>query len=254
MCLIAFAYKVSSEYPLILIANRDEFYDRPTQKAHYWCGEGENKILAGKDLKAGGTWMGVGKNGKWAAVTNYRDMESIKVNAPTRGNFVPQFIKSKSSAHQYLLELKKEASKYNGFNLLLGDSSGVFHYSNVSDTITKIQPGVHGVSNALLNTPWPKLNRAKKMLENSIQNNDFSKTTLFSLLNDETKAQENQLPNTGLSKELEKELSSIFIDIDNYGTRCSSLLLIDKNEKIKFVERRYNYSNSAKEEEETFIL
>ena len=254
MCLIAFAYKVSPKYPLILIANRDEFYDRPTQKAHYWGGEGQTEILAGKDLKAGGTWMGVGKNGKWAAVTNYRDLENIKENALTRGDFVPQFIKSKASGSQYLLELKKEASKYNGFNLLVGDSSGVFHYSNVSDTITKIQPGVHGVSNALLNTPWPKLNKAKEMLENSIQNNDISKATLFNLLNDHTKAQDNQLPTTGLSKEIEKELSSIFIDTGNYGTRCSTLLFIDENEEVKFVERRYNYKKSAEEEEDVFVF
>lgn len=254
MCLIVFAYKVSSEYPLILLANRDEFYDRPTQKAHYWGGEGQAEILAGKDLQAGGTWMGVGKNGKWAAVTNYRDMDNIKKNAPTRGDFVPQFIKSKASAEQYLLELKKEASKYNGFNLLVGDKNGIFHYSNISDAITEVQPGIHGLSNALLNTPWPKLNRAKEMLENLIQNNDFSKTTLFNLLNDHTKALDNQLPATGLPKEIEKELSSIFIATGNYGTRCSTLLFIDKNEEMKFVERRYNYKKSAEEEEDVFML
>jgi|SRR5690554_50402 len=239
MCLIAFAYKVSPEFPLILIANRDEFYDRPTQKAHYWRESGQTEILAGKDLKAGGTWMGVSKNGRWAAVTNYRNIESNREDATSRGDLIPQFLTSKATCEEYLLHLKKEALKYNGFNLLVGDSSGVFHYSNISDVITEIQPGIHGVSNALLNTPWPKLKRAKDELSDRIKNNDLSKTSLFNLLNDQVKAPDSQLPSTGFSNELEKDLSSIFIDLENYGTRCSTLLFIDKNEKMEFVERRY---------------
>ena len=254
MCLIAFAYKVSAAYPLILITNRDEFYDRPTQKVHYWDKEMDPEILAGKDLKAGGTWLGVSKNGKWAALTNYRDMENIKKDAPTRGDLVPQFLKSKVSGDEYLLELKKEATKYNGFNLLVGDKNNIFHYSNISDKITKIQPGIHGVSNALLNTPWPKLKRAQEMLRNKIQNNDLSTTALFNLLYDKTKASENQLPTTGLSKELEKEVSSIFIDTENYGTRCSTLLFIDKIGEMKFVERSFNNGSPNKVEDVTFIL
>lgn len=239
MCLITFAYKVSSEYPLILLANRDEFYNRPTQKAHYWEENGAPLILAGKDLKAGGTWMGVNNNKKWAAVTNHRNLKNIKQDAPTRGDLVPHFLKSNSSGKEYLSQLKKEASKYNGFNLLVGDETGIFHYSNISNKITELQPGIHGLSNALLNTPWPKLNRAKEKLENKVQENEFSKNELFKILNDTAKAQENQLPNTGLSTAFEKEVSSIFIDTDGYGTRCSTLLLKDKSKNMKFVERRF---------------
>lgn len=249
MCLITFAYKVSPEYPLILLANRDEFYDRPTKKAHYWQDKGQTEILAGRDLKAGGTWMGVGKNGKWAAVTNHRDIENIKKDAPTRGDLVPQFLTSNLSGKEYLAELKQDASKYNGFNLLVGDATGIFHYANISDKITELQPGIHGLSNALLNTPWPKLNRAKDNLENKVQENDLSKEELFKILNDKTKAQESQLPDTGLSTAFEKEVSSIFIDTEGYGTRCSTLLLKDQKGKMKFVERRFNNGGVVGEDE-----
>src|SRR5690554_4134041 len=166
-------------------------------------------------------------------------MKSIKETAPTRGNLIPDFLKTKKTGKEYLLKLQDGAERFNGFNLLVGDSTGIYHYSNISDVITKIRPGIHGVSNALLNTPWPKLENAKKALENKIQKNDLSTITLFKLLNNKEKAPDDQLPTTGLNKELEKGISSIFIDLENYGTRCSTLLFIDKNEKIKFVERSY---------------
>ncbi|PWH82926.1 NRDE family protein [Brumimicrobium oceani] len=252
MCLIAFAYNVSKEYPLILIANRDEFYDRPAQKAHFWNSESEPEILAGKDLQGGGTWFGVSKNGKWGAVTNYRDIENIKENAPTRGNLIPDFLKSSDSAEEYLSQLKMKAAEYNGFNLLLGDENGIYHYSNISNAITKIQPGIHGVSNALLNTPWPKLEFAKSELEDKIQSHNLNQETLFTILKNEKKADVDQLPKTGLTDELEKQLSSIFIDIDNYGTRCSTLLFIDKSRKMKFVERTYDAGNIEKGEDVVF--
>ena len=252
MCLIVFAYKVSPKYPLILIANRDEFYNRPTRKAHYWDKEMHPEILAGKDLKAGGTWMWVSKNRKWAALTNYRDIENIKNDAPTRGDLVPHFLKSKVSGYEYLLQLKKEAQKYNGFNLLVGDENDIFHYSNISDKITKIQPGIHGVSNALLNTPWPKLKRIKEILADKIQINDLSTASLFNLLKDKAKAAESQLPITGLSQELEKEMSSIFIDTKGYGTRCSTLLFINEIGEVKFAERGFDNENPTKVEDGTF--
>lgn len=254
MCLIAFAYKVSPDYPLILIANRDEFYDRPAQKAHFWNEESEPEILAGKDLKGGGTWFGVSKNGKWAAVTNHRNIESIKENAPTRGDLIPNFLKSAETGEEYLLNLQEDASKYNGFNLLVGDSTGIYHYSNVSDEITEIQPGIHGVSNALLNTPWPKLELAKNELKDKIQKNKIDQESLFSILKNQTKAEGKQLPKTGLSDELEKELSSVFIETKGYGTRCSTLLFIDKSGGVKFVERTYDSENTSNVDDLVFEI
>lgn len=249
MCLIAFAYKVSPEYPLILIANRDEFYERPTQKAHFWNVDRKTKMLAGKDLKGGGTWLGLGENGKWGAVTNYRDIDHIKKEATTRGNLIPNFLKSSQSAKEYLLDIKENASQYNGFNLLLGDETGIFHFSNVSGLITKLEPGIHGVSNALLNTPWPKLNYAKEALSKRVKENNFAEEELFQILKDKTKAQENDLPETGLSKTFEKEVSSVFIDTQGYGTRCSTLLLKNKAGNFKFVERRFNNGEATGESE-----
>ncbi|WP_107037139.1 NRDE family protein [Brumimicrobium mesophilum] len=254
MCLIAFAYKVSAEYPLILIANRDEFHKRPAQKAHFWTEDKEVNILAGRDLEGGGTWFGIGETGKWAAVTNHRDIENIKQFAPTRGNLIPQFLKSTDSAENYLQHLQKDAAKYNGFNLLLGDKHGVFHYSNISNSITKIEAGIHGVSNALLNTPWPKLVLAKDDLKKEIEKDNFDHETLFSILKNENKAEVNHLPETGLDEELEMALSSIFIDIDNYGTRCSTLLLISKNGDMKFVERTYDSENTSNVDDVVFEI
>jgi uncharacterized protein with NRDE domain len=254
MCLIAFAYKVSKEYPLILIANRDEFYDRPAQKTHFWKEEAETKILAGKDLKGGGTWFGVTENGKWGAVTNFRDLENINENAPTRGNLIPEFLKSTDTAKEYLSHLKKNAAEYNGFNLLLSDESGIYHYSNISNVITEIQPGIHGVSNALLNTPWPKLELAKIDLKGKIQNNNIDQDSLLSILKNQNKADLNELPKTGLTEELEMNLSSIFIDIKNYGTRCSTLLFISKNGDVKFVERTYVSGNLVNAKDVVFEI
>ncbi|PKR81449.1 hypothetical protein CW751_05185 [Brumimicrobium salinarum] len=254
MCLIAFAYKISPEYPLILIANRDEFYERPTQKAHFWKTDHETKILAGKDLKGGGTWLGVNDNQKWAAVTNYRDLENIKNDAPTRGDLIPSFLNSSKSGENFLLDLKGNADQYNGFNLLVGDENGIYHYSNVSDVVSELEPGIHGVSNALLNTPWPKLNFAREALSKEIKESDFSEEALFQILKDTGKAQKDQLPETGLSKTLEKELSSVFIDTDGYGTRCSTLLLKDKVGDMKFVERTYDLDNRYEFSDRMFEL
>ncbi len=245
MCLIAFAYNISKEYPLILIANRDEFYDRPAQKAHYWEEEGETKILAGKDLKGGGTWFGVSENRKWGAVTNYRDIANIKEDAPTRGDLIPNFLKSPDSAKEYLHKLQNVAAKYNGFNLLLGDENGIYHYSNNSNVISKIQPGIHGLSNALLNTPWPKLTIAKNELKDKIESNNLDQEALFAILKNQKKADVHQLPKTGLTEELEMAVSSIFIDTQNYGTRCSTLFFISQNGNMKLVERTFDSKNTS---------
>ncbi|MCK9452466.1 MAG: NRDE family protein [Bacteroidales bacterium] len=239
MCLISFAYNMHPRYSLVLLANRDEFYKRPARKAQFWTEEGFPDILAGKDLSAGGTWMGINKNGKWAALTNYRDMSKLKPNPPSRGHLVLNYLKSGLTAVEYLESIKEKASLYDGFNLLAGDNNGIFHFSNETNKITRIKPGVHGLSNALLNTPWPKLETANSKLAYSIQEDNLNRDTLFNILTDQQKADESQLPETGLTKEMEKAVSSIFISTDDYGTRCSSLLFIDMEGNIDFTERSY---------------
>ena len=239
MCLITFAYKVHPRYDLILAGNRDEFYARPTRKAQFWTEEGQPEILAGKDLTGEGTWLGVHKDGRWGALTNYRDMEAVKEDPPTRGELVMNYLKSDQTALQYLNSIKPDAQKYNGFNLLLGDAEGLYHMLNEEGTINPVEPGIHGLSNASLDTPWMKLTKAKKELGEIISDKDLNKEVLFDLLLDEQKAPEQELPSTGLEPEMEKAVSSIFIKTENYGSRCSTLLLIDKAGNIDFTERRF---------------
>ncbi|MFN1834734.1 NRDE family protein [Balneola sp. MJW-20] len=253
MCLITFAYDHHPDFFLILAANRDEFYQRPAREAKFWEAEGMPELLAGRDLKAGGTWMGVAKTGKWGAITNYRDMKKIKENTPSRGEILPEFLTSKRSAGSYLDQHSGVAEEYNGYNLLLGDGKDLHYFSNQNMTREMIKPGIHGISNAFLNTPWPKVEQAKAKLD-SLISGSFDKEDLFDLLMTEDKAPADQLPDTGLEPEWEKALSSIFISIDGYGTRCSTLLLIDREGSLSFTERRYEPGSSKTLDENNFVI
>ncbi len=254
MCLITFSYKTHPRYKLIVAANRDEFYERPTRKAQFWTNEQLPDILAGKDMKANGTWMGISKKGKWGALTNYRDPSNIKENAPTRGNLVLDFLKSEMDENSYLENVQKKAQDYNGFNLLIGSYDSLYHFSNETNAITEIEPGIHGVSNALLDTNWPKLDHAKKELERITSKEKFNKEEAFEILKNPVKAPDEQLPSTGIPYEWEKAVSSIFIKTDNYGTLCSTLLFVDYEGNAEFTERRYNSSTGEIIEENTFKL
>ena len=254
MCLIAFSYKDHPQYKLILAANRDEFYDRPARHAQFWEKEHFPEILAGKDLEAGGTWMGVRTTGRWAALTNYRNPSLVKNNPVSRGRLVLDFLKDEVPVDAYLNHIQQEKDLYNGYNLLLSDHNNLYHYSNVSDAITEIEPGIHGVSNALFDTSWPKLNQAKKDLEKVLSQKSPNTEQLFELLKNEHKPPVDQLPDTGIPLEWEKAVSSVFIKTETYGTRCSTLLLIDKENSATFIERRYNPETSSILEERTFKL
>lgn len=254
MCLIAFAYRTHPKYKLILAANRDEFYKRPTRPARFWTEEGHPDMLAGKDLEAGGTWMGISKKETWGALTNYRDFSEIKENPPSRGELVLNYLDQDKSPAEFLENIKERTQAYNGFNILLGDADSLLHYSNHSDTITEVEPGIHGVSNALLDTPWTKLEQAKSDLSEAIKKEEPAVEDLFSLLKNDTTAPDAELPETGLPYELEKAVSSVFIKTDNYGTRCSTVLLIDHDGKCTFTERRYDPSTSAIIEENSYSI
>lgn len=252
MCLIAFAYKSHPDYKLILAANRDEFYERPARGAQFWEEEGYTDILAGKDLEAGGTWMGINKNKQWSALTNYRDPSWQRQDPPSRGELVLKYLNSDAGIPAYLEQLKEQAGKYMGFNLLVGDPDKLFHYSNHSEKITRITPGIHGVSNALLNSPWPKLEQAKSDLKNIISTENFNTEELFGMLGNAETASDEQLPDTGIPKEWEKAVSSIFIKTEQYGTRCSTVLLIDNENRVSFTERRYNAADASIIETKSF--
>ena len=243
MCIIAFAHQVHPEYPLILIGNRDEFYNRPTQEIHWW----DEKILAGKDLEAGGTWLGFSKEGRFSIVTNYRDIAGIKQNARSRGDLPLNFIRGSDDMQAYVSEISEEENAYNGYNLLLWEKGEMVHYSNYESKINPIQPGVHALSNALLNTPWHKTERLKKGFENTIDGS-FNVENLFSLLTDEVKADDKDLPSTGLPYEREKEISSICIRTKDYGTCSSTVVLVDKNREVTLIERIYSVGNRTEQE------
>jgi uncharacterized protein with NRDE domain len=239
MCLVLFSYKNHPEYPLLIAANRDEFYARPTEPAGFWP---ENKqILAGRDLLGGGTWMGVSRKGKVALLTNYRDLKNIRENAPSRGDLVKDFLLNDMEASAYLQEIRDKGKEYNGFNLICGELQGdLFYYGNYQEDIRQIEPGVHGLSNALLDTPWPKVEKGKQKLEEVMNRDRLKENMLFDVLYDDVKAPREVLPDTGVGMQMEEMLSPIFIKSPDYGSRCSTVVMVEKNGNVTFAERTYD--------------
>lgn len=243
MCLILFAYKYHPNYPLIVAANRDEFYSRPTSPAHYWSDQPD--ILAGRDLKELGTWMGITVHGRFAALTNYRDPSQHTVNPLSRGHLVANYLKNQQSPQEYLEDICKQADQYNGFNLLVGDLHSLWYYGNKQGQVHPIVPGVHGLCNHLLNTPWPKLEKGRQQLIQCLTKEEVCEDDLWHILTNEEKAADDLLPNTGVGLDLERTLSPIFIASPEYGTRSSTLLLIRQDGWVTFAERKYHSSQSS---------
>lgn len=238
MCLIVFAYNVHPSYRLILAANRDEFYERPSSSADFW--KDHPQVLAGRDLKSGGTWLGVTRVGKLAAVTNYRDPSSLKSDAPSRGGLVSRYLTGKQNAQNYLKKISEQTGQYNGFNLLAGDDNDLFVFSSRGPK-QKLKPGLYGLSNHLLDTPWPKIKRAKKMMKGAMDKKGPAlEKDLFALLADRRVPPDEKLPSTGVGLEWERLLSPIFIESATYGTRSSTILMIGKNRRIRFVEKVFD--------------
>lgn len=238
MCLILFSWKTHPKYKLIVAANRDEFYARPTVPAGFW--PEYPTILAGKDLKAGGTWLGIEKSGYFAAVTNYRDLSSIKENAISRGDLIKNYLLSKNEPERYVKEVAENKDNYNGFNLLVSDLKELYYYSNMENKSQKLDKGIYGLSNHLLNTPWPKVVSGKAQFESLLQDETIAIDPLFKLLQNIDQPKEELLPSTGISKDLERALSSIFIKTEGYGTYCSTVLLVDNEGSCSFEERTYH--------------
>lgn len=242
MCLIIFAYDWHPRYKLVLTANRDEFYQRPTQPAGFWPEMPE--ILAGKDLEYGGTWMGVTKRGYLAALTNFRDPSQHISGAPSRGFLVQDYLIAEPQPEAHLIGLLRTAKCYNGFNLLAGTEDGLFYFSNQQLQVRKILPGVHGLSNSLLDVSWPKVDRGKMNLKACLESDRIDVDDLFTLMADRHQPKDHELPHTGVSLEWERMLAPLFIEGDNYGTRSTTILLIDHYKKVKFWERSFNRGHS----------
>ncbi|MBU0995431.1 MAG: NRDE family protein [Proteobacteria bacterium] len=244
MCLILFSYKTHFCFDLILAGNRDEFYDRPTAPLAFFKDNPE--ILGGRDLKDNGTWLGISRAGRIAAITNFRDPASLKTNAPSRGMLVNDFLYGKDSPSGYLDRIHKTASRYNGFNLIAGDRDNLFYYSNREGKIKKILPGFHGLSNHLLDTPWPKVARGKAEIKTLVNHKDLDKERIFDLLQNDTRPPDRELPDTQVGLLWERLLSPIFIKSSHYGTRSSAILLMDKAGNISFTERTFSPENPEK--------
>lgn len=248
MCLLVFSYRQHPDYDLVFAANRDEFYGRPTRAAEFWKEEEYPSLLAGKDLEAGGTWMGVAKDGDFSALTNYRDPSISKEDPPSRGHLVRDFLINGDKPEEYMRKVHQVADRYNGFNLLTGNTGRLLYYSNQQKEIVPLQPGLYGLSNKLLDTPWPKVQKAKKQLAGEISSRQLDIENLFAILADDQIASDEQLPDTGIPKELEKAVSSIFINTERYGTRNSTVLLIEKSGLVYFEERRFKNGSRQIEE------
>jgi uncharacterized protein with NRDE domain len=239
MCLILLALNTHPSFKLVLAANRDEYYDRPSAPPSFW--EHAPHLLAGRDLVGGGTWLGITRNGRIATITNYRDTASFKKEAPSRGKLVTGFLLGKDSPSDYLEAIRPESDRYNGFNLLIGEKDRISWASNRSDRIVFLSPGIHGVSNRLLNTPWPKIVRGKELLARVLQDHPVpSSDSLFDLLQDRHQPPDEELPSTGVRLEWERVLSPIFIKSPEYGTRSSTLLYIDQKDHVTFMDRTFD--------------
>jgi uncharacterized protein with NRDE domain len=240
MCLILFAYKYHPQYRLILLANRDDYYQRPSLPLDYW--PDAPAILAGRDLQNNGTWLGITRTGRLAAVTNFRDPANFRSDAPSRGLLAKDYLTGTQSPRDYLEIISSKSANYNGFNLLVGDQHQIFYSSNYHLNIIKVNSGIHGLSNHLLNSAWPKVTTGKRRLKKLLDQSSSKVVpeALFTLLTDCTLPDDSQLPNTGIGLKWERILAPLFIIGSQYGTRCSSVILVKKSGQIQFNERTYS--------------
>jgi uncharacterized protein with NRDE domain len=239
VCLILFSYKTHPAFDLILAANRDEFYDRPTAPLDFF--PDHPHILGGRDLKGNGTWLGVTREGRIAAITNFRDPLSLRESAPSRGEIVNAFLTGTEPPHLFLEKLHEESHRYNGFNLIVGTMGTLYYYSNREGVIRVIPKGLHGLSNHLLNTPWPKVSNGKTALleQTRLDKERIEPEALFEVLSDQTRPPDAALPDTRVGMEWERVLSPIFIQSPGYGTRSSAILLIETGGRVTFIERTF---------------
>ena len=235
MCLAAIAWRTHPEFPLVISANRDEFFERPTQSIHLW----ESGFYGGKDLRSGGTWLGFHPSGKWALLTNYRDFRSQRKQQISRGKLVQSWLESKIPAEEYLKGILKLRDQYDGFNLLVSDGEDLWYLSNYAKGIQLIKPGIHGLSNGLINESWPKTDLAKAQLKRSL-NENLNENKLLQILKSTESYPLEQLPKTGVPPEMEIGLSPQLVRLnENYGTVSATAVIQDRNGLIRMKERKF---------------
>ncbi len=236
MCLIFVSYQKNPDYPLIIAANRDEYYARPTACAGFW--QRYPDVLAGMDLQHQGTWLGITRTGRLSFITNYRNPALNNESARSRGELTRDYLTGEEPAALYMQKVLDMRRQYNGFNLVAGDLANLYYCASELDEVRHIAPGNYGLSNGLLDSPWPKVVIGKQQFIECIKNKPDSQC-LMAILADQTKAGLDQLPETGVGLELEHTLSSRFISTPLYGTRSSTLITVDSNYNVHFIEKNH---------------
>lgn len=247
MCLIAFAWNVHPDFPLLLVANRDEFYERPAAPLSWWSDQPQ--ILAGRDLQERGTWLGTSRTGGIAAVTNVRSPDAVLRRPRSRGALASRFLQSPPELRRFTASLAETAQDYGGFNLLVCDGDHLHYLSNRPDFVARpVEPGVHMLSNAQLDTPWPKARAAAAAMQAWVDRDLADEASLLATMRNDRPVQDSDLPETGVSLELERLLSSPFIRSTSYGTRCTSLLRLSRLGTVELFERRYGRDSAIEGE------
>ena len=238
MCLIVFAWKLIPGAPLIAAANRDEFYDRPAAPASWW--DDHPQVYAGRDLRGGGTWLGVSRAGRFAALTNIRAPSERRDGAPSRGALVANYLAGEDTPSEYVARIKARTDDFNGFNLLIGDDHTMIWYSNRDHGDARngepLEPGIYGLSNDRLDAPWPKVVRTKAQFA-SMLCQGAPEDAYFDMLSDTTRASDCRLPKTGVSLEMERLLSAVCIESPTYGTRVSTVVQLRADKSVSLDER-----------------
>ncbi|MGP6140612.1 NRDE family protein [Jeotgalibaca sp. A127] len=239
MCLITFRYGQHKRYKLILAANRDESYNRPTVGADYW--PEYPSLLAGKDLEANGTWFGITKQGKVAAITNCHGEEFTEPekNKQSRGQILIDYLSKNQDPVKFIKQLIATKDDYQPFNVLLGSVDILYHYNSKDNHYTKLDAGTHSLSNATLNTPWPKVNNTRQQLDIIIQTDHDYIQDLFTMMMDQTPAPDSELPEAPLPLEIRRKASANFIKTEHFGTKSTTLLLVDWHNNVTYIERNY---------------
>ncbi|HWJ05455.1 MAG TPA: NRDE family protein [Steroidobacteraceae bacterium] len=245
MCLLVVAWKHHPRHRLVVAANRDEFHERPSAPLGWWSDD--TRVLAGRDLRSGGTWMGVSRAGRFAIVTNFRDLERPPApDAPSRGELVSGFLTGTASPREYLDRLRPRAASYAGFNLLVGDADALHYLTNRDGEAAPrvLEPGVYGLSNHVLDAPWPKLLRTRRRFTELVARPDIEPDELFDMLGDRRTADDDEIPDTGLPADWERALSAPFVVHGRYGTRSSTVLLVERDGRTTVIERRFEASGT----------